>query len=294
MSAIAERNVALDAADAYCRALLRHYENFTVASRLSPRTLRRDLARVYAFCRTTDDIGDETGDPGLATVRLQRWRDELVDMFDSNSPPRNPILFALAQTVRRHKMPAEPFTDLIDANLQDQTVASYADWPALRAYCTNSAAPVGRMVLELNGYDDSARVELSDSVCVGLQLANFAQDVSVDARKGRTYLLQQDIRAHGPEGAVRAMCERARDLLDRGRALEASVGPRLRVQLALYRLGGLAILDAIARAGYRTADVRPAVSAPDRGRIAAAALRTAVERRTLPAPKLTGKAVHHG
>jgi squalene synthase HpnC len=294
MSGAAERMVALDAADAYCRALLRHYENFSVASLLSPGALRRDLARIYAFCRTTDDIGDETGDATRAIARLQRWRDELVDMFDSNSPPRHPVLLALAHTVRRHQMPAQPFTDLIDANLQDQTVHSYEDWPALYAYCTRSAAPVGRMVLKLNGYDDRARVELSDSVCIGLQLANFAQDVSVDARKGRTYLLQQDIRVHGPEGAVRIMCENARELLDHGRALETSVGARLRVQLALYRLGGLAILDAIMRTGYRTATVRPAVSGRDRGRIAAAALRTAVERRTTATAMLTTEPVRHG
>ena len=279
--------VALEAADAYCLALLRHYENFTVASRLSPPALRRDLARVYAFCRTTDDIGDETADAKLAIALLERWRRDLVDIFDSNVPPQHPVMLALAATVRRHRLPEQPFTDLIDANVQDQTVSAYADWAALREYCARSAAPVGRIVLKLNGYEDGERVALSDAVCIGLQLANFAQDVGVDARKGRCYLLQDEIAAHGPEGAVRAMCARARALLDQGRALELSVGPRLRVQLALYRLGGLAILDAIERAGYRTATIRPAVSAPDRGRIATAAVRTAM-RRPARAPRTIG------
>src|SRR5205807_8311579 len=113
---------------------------------------------------------------------------------------------------------------------------------------------------------------LSDDVCIGLQLANFAQDVSVDARRGRTYLLQCELRDGGERGAVRAMCEQARALLASGRELEAMVPPRLRLQLALYRLGGEAILDAIAHAHYETAAARPTVSARARARIAYAAL----------------------
>ncbi|MBV8527280.1 MAG: squalene/phytoene synthase family protein [Candidatus Dormibacteraeota bacterium] len=292
MSAAEQRPASVAAADVYCNALLRHYENFTVASRLSPRTLRRDLARVYAFCRTTDDIGDETGDPERATERLLRWREDVVAMFDDNVPPEHPVLLALNETVVRHRMPRQPFLDLIAANLQDQHVTGYEDWPALHAYCSLSAAPVGRMVLRVNGYGDTRRTELSDAVCIGLQLANFAQDVGVDAGKGRCYLLQTDVRAGGTTAAVRALCDRARQLLDRGRALEASVGPRLRVQLALYRLGGNAILDAIARAGYRTESIRPAVSTRDRGRIASTALLTALQRR--PAASLARETVRGG
>ena len=286
-------NASVVAADVYCFALLHHYENFTVASRLTPRALRRDLARVYAFSRTTDDLGDETGDPELATARLERWRDDVVAMFDGNVPPEHPVLLALSETVVRHRLPRQPFLDLIAANLQDQRVHSYEDWPALHAYCSLSAAPVGRIVLRLNGFDDARRIELSDAVCIGLQLANFAQDVGVDAAKGRCYLLQTDVRAHGTPGAVRALSERARRLLDRGRALEAGVGPRLRVQLALYRLGGIAILDAIARAGYRTESFRPSVSTTDRGRIASAALLTSLQRRS-NAPPLSREALRDG
>ena len=93
----------------------------------------------------------------------------------------------------------QPFVDLIDANLQDQRVDTYEDWPALRGYCMLSAAPVGRIVLRLFDINEEAAVPLSDDVCIGLQLANFAQDVSVDKRLGRTYLLQSDIRNRGIE-----------------------------------------------------------------------------------------------
>ena len=269
----------LDAADAYCREMVRHYENFTVASRLSPRSLRRDLTRVYAFCRYTDDLGDESGDRALATRRLTRWRDDVEESF-VRGERTHPVLVALADTVSRTRLDAQPFLDLIDANLQDQRVATYEDWPALRAYCTRSAAPVGRMVLRVFGIDDPAAPALSDDVCIGLQLANFAQDVSVDARLGRTYLLQCEIREHGDQGAVRLMCERARELLASGRDLETLAPARLRVQLALYRLGGEAILDAVGTCNYRTATQRPVVETPARFRIVSEALARGVRRDT--------------
>jgi len=266
-----------EAADAYCRQLVRHYENFTVASRLSPKSLRRDLTRVYAFCRFTDDLGDESGDRAVAVRRLRRWRDEVRESFDY-AERTHPVLVALSDTVDRFHLEVQPFVDLIDANLQDQGVDTYEDWAALRGYCERSAAPVGRIVLRLFGIDAPAAVKLSDEVCIGLQLANFAQDVSVDARLGRTYLLQSEVRAHGIDGATRLLCERARALLNSGRELEQLAPPRLRVQLALYRLGGEAILDAVAARNYRTATHRPAVERAARVRIAAAAIAAGLHR----------------
>jgi phytoene/squalene synthetase len=172
----------------------------------------------------------------------------------------HPVLVALAAAIEPHHLQAQPFLDLIEANVQDQHASQYEDWAALRGYCMLSAAPVGRMVLRLFGIDDPRAVALSDDVCISLQLANFAQDVSVDAQRGRTYLLQCDLREGGEVEAVQAMCERARELLTSGRELEALAPLRLRGQLALYRRGGNAILDSIARAGYRTAAGRPVVA----------------------------------
>ncbi|HUZ68389.1 MAG TPA: squalene/phytoene synthase family protein [Candidatus Saccharimonadales bacterium] len=278
---MARTDGSLDAADAYCRELVHHYENFTVASRLSPRSLRRDLTRVYAFCRYTDDLGDESGDRAVATRRLRRWRDEVRESFEHDERT-HPVLVALADTVDHHAIEEQAFLDLIDANVQDQRVDRYEDWAELRAYCARSAAPVGRMVLRLFHIDTPVAASLSDDVCIGLQLANFAQDVSVDARLGRTYLLQRDIREHGVDGATRLLCERARDLLASGRSLERLAPSRLRVQLALYRLGGEAILDAVAARGYRTSSRRPVVDRAARVRIAGSALSTGLRRQQAP------------
>jgi squalene synthase HpnC len=248
----------LELGDAYCGYLTRHhYENFWVVSRLTPPPLRRHLRRVYAFCRLTDDLGDEQG--AWAESRLALWRQDVERCFGGGPPPAHPALIALAATIAAYHLPPAPFFDLIAANLQDQRVTRYGAWDELRNYCRLSAAPVGRMVLHLFGAATPAREALSDDVCIGLQLANFAQDVSVDRGKGRTYLLQPELQQLGPAGAVRAHCERARRLLASGLLLEGSVSGRLRLQLALYRLGGEAILRAIAAAGYRTDRCRPEV-----------------------------------
>ena len=123
----------------------RHYENFSVASRFVYAETRRDLMRIYAYCRTTDDLGDESPG-GSALPRLERWRDEVQALFNG-VPPVHPVLVALQPTVERRTIPPQPFLDLIAANVQDQHVARYRNWDELIGYCRLSAAPVGRMVL---------------------------------------------------------------------------------------------------------------------------------------------------
>jgi squalene synthase HpnC len=250
---------ALRAADAYCRYLAgRHYENFTVASRVLPPAIRLHLARLYAYCRTTDDLGDESSDRALD--RLADWQAQVEQCFDAGREPIHPVLLTLRRTIVACRLPREPFLDLIAANVQDQTVSSYGTWEDLLGYCQLSAAPVGRLVLRIWNTYSLAAERLSDDVCIGLQLANFAQDVAVDRGKGRTYLVATDLEM-GTAAAVRAMCDRAEQLLDSGKALETMVPGRLRLQLALYRLGGMAVIGAIRRTEYRTDRQRPRVSA---------------------------------
>ncbi len=226
--------------------------------------LRVHLRRIYAFCRTTDDLGDESGNDALA--RLARWRAEVAALFEGDAPV-HPALIALRETIRQCALPAQPFLDLIEANMMDQTVHTYEGWPELLEYCMLSAAPVGRLVLRVFGMYNAQSERLSDDVCIGLQLANHAQDVTRDRAIGRTYLLQADIRSSGVDGAVRALCERAVGLLQSGRQLEAMAPYPLRLQLALYRLGGLEICRRIAALDYRTDLRRPSIGSARRLRV---------------------------
>ena len=190
-----------------------------------------------------------------------------LKMARPSEPARSGRLSRRAMGGRNAIMPMICIDQMPTPSAIEPPIRQYRTWPELHDYCRHSAAPVGRVVLRLFGIRDDSADLLSDDVCVGLQLANFAQDVSVDAARGRTYLLQGEIGELGMAGALRAMCERAAALLRSGRELEASLAPRPCAQVALYRMGGEAILDAIGRARYRTDERRPEVSHATKARL---------------------------
>jgi squalene synthase HpnC len=181
----------------YTRALARsHYENFTVVSWLLPRRLRDDFRHVYAFCRWADDLGDEAGDREQSLKLLAWWRREIDTCYAGT--PRHPVFVALSETIRRHDIPRQPFDDLVDAFVQDQSVLRYRTWDEVLGYCTRSANPVGRLVLYLCGHRDADRQALSDATCTALQLANFWQDVRRDIlERDRVYIPEEVARRHG-------------------------------------------------------------------------------------------------
>lgn len=254
----------------WCRAYARaRRENFTVVSWFLPRDLRPHFFAVYAFCRWTDDLGDEAAGDRLAL--LDAWERDLRDCFDGRRTA--PLFIALGATIDRFRLPHEPFLRLIEANRMDQRISRFETYPDLLHYCEHSATPVGRMVLGVLGYADEARLRLADATCIGLQLANFWQDVSVDLRKGRIYLPQEDLRRFGyteeelrtgvVNDAFRELMafevERARDLFREGQALESMIDRRARLDVRLFRLGGEAVLDAIEASGYDVLSRRPRV-----------------------------------
>src|SRR5215813_9390246 len=181
---------------AYCERLARsHYENFSVATWFLPKRLRQHFFNVYAYCRISDDLGDETGDPSASLQLFEEWEAELNACYSGVA--RHPVFVALSGTVREFDIPKHEFVDLLTAFRQDQIVTRYPTFADLVGYCKNSANPVGRLVLYLCGYRDRERQQLSDFTCTGLQLANFWQDVSVDYAKGRIYLPLEDFSRFG-------------------------------------------------------------------------------------------------
>ncbi|MHB1037085.1 MAG: squalene synthase HpnC [Pirellulales bacterium] len=263
---------SLAEAQAYCRRLARrHYENFTVASRLLPRRLRQHFANVYAYCRWADDLADETGDPRESLALVDWWQGLLEECCRGNA--HHPVFVALEATIHQFSIPAEPFTDLLTAFRQDQRVTRYETWDDLLGYCRYSGNPVGRLVLYLGECHQAEHVELSDALCTGLQLANFWQDVAGDWDRGRVYLPQADCRQFGYDesmfarreanaafrGLLAAEVDRAEAWLRRGLPLAARMPRRLRVDVALFGHGGLAILDAIRRQDYDVWSRRPVV-----------------------------------
>ena len=181
---------SLQQAMMWCRQLATtHYENFHVTSIFLPKRLRPHFYSVYAFCRTSDDLGDEVGDTKTATRLLNEWRAMLQECFEHPEQSRHAVYIALQPTIRECKLPMQPFDDLITAFAQDQVYTKHDSLKTLEEYSKFSANPVGRLVLMLSGYHDEERMRLSDEICTGLQLANFYQDVVTDwVDRGRVYL----------------------------------------------------------------------------------------------------------
>ena len=235
---------------------------------------------MYAYCRGVDDLGDEA--PGDRLSLLDGWEAELLRCYEGAA--REPAFIALQETIRRFDIPREPFLRLIEANRMDQRVSRYRTYEDLLAYCENSANPVGHLVLYLFGYRDEERQLLSDATCTALQLTNFWQDVRRDLEKGRVYVPLAEMERFGyGEADLLALrfderfrdlmsfqVRRTRELFRRGLELVPTVRGRLRLDLRLFSLGGLAVLDAIEAAGYDTLGRRPKLS---RARKALLALR---------------------
>ena len=266
---------SLSEAQEYCARLARtHYENFSVASWFLPKRLRQHFFNVYAYCRISDDLGDEVGDPQLSLDLLDQWEQELNACYSGN--PRHPAFVALGETVKQFDIPKHEFSDLLRAFRQDQTVTRFETFGDVLAYCRYSANPVGHLVLYLCGYRDAERRQLSDYTCTALQLANFWQDVTVDYDKGRIYLpledlrrfavTEQDIEAKRNTPAFRSMMQfevtRAREWFDRGEPLIGKVDRELALDLELFTRGGQEILNAIEKQDYAVLGRRPSISKP--------------------------------
>jgi squalene synthase HpnC len=256
----------------YCASLAKsHYENFHVATFFLPKELHQDFYNLYAYCRWSDDLADETGDRARSLHLLELWERQLDECYAGNA--RHPVFQALAETVRRRDVPAAPFHNLLRAFVQDQQVRRYPTYADVEAYCVNSANPVGRLVLYLCGYRDEERQRLSDFTCTALQLANFWQDVIVDYAKDRIYIPQEDLvrfacteeqiarREFTPSfrELMRFEVDRARMLFQQGLPLIKMVNPHLAADLDLFSRGGLEILNMIEEQDYNVLRARPSL-----------------------------------
>ncbi len=265
---------------AYCAHVARsHDENFTVVSFLLPRRLVRHFHAVYAYCRWSDDLADETAGGQVALDLIAWWREELLTCYEGT--PRHPVMVALRETIRRFDIPSEPFLNLLVAFEQDQRVKRYDSFDQLLGYCRNSANPVGHLVLYLFECFDAERAALSDEVCTGLQLANFWQDISRDLGIGRVYLPAEDHSRFGFTDAdleakrctpefrelMRFEVERARGYFDRGEKLLPLLPREARIDVDLFIRGGRAILHAIERSQFDVFTQRPEVTKWQKGKL---------------------------
>jgi phytoene synthase len=285
---MSSREEALAAGYAACEALARsRYENFPVASRLLPSSMRPHVAAVYAFARVADDIADEgTESSADRRARLDAWGRRLHEAIElrerhHQGDPRaggdDALLFALAHTIRSYALPVSLFDDLLSAFAQDTMTNRYESWADVFDYCRRSANPVGRIVLRIAGRDDDKLDRSSDALCTALQLVNFWQDFGRDWRHGRLYVPREVYEASGADiadltagrmtaawvGALERCALVTRQRFEEGRSVCDGIRGRLRWELRLTWLGGRRILEKVERHAGRLLDNRPTLGPTD-------------------------------
>jgi squalene synthase HpnC len=210
-------------------------ENFPVASRLIAPRFRAIIIAFYRFARKADDVADH---PDLAP---QDKLDKLAALDESLAGARGdaePEGRVLRETLAAHKLSPVHAHDLIAAFRLDVTKNRYRDWQDLMDYCTLSAMPVGRFVLDVHG-QSPALWPASDAICASLQVINHLQDCAQDyARLDRVYLPEDalaragasvaDLNAPRASPGLRAaivdLAQKSGALLDQGVGLDARVG----------------------------------------------------------------------
>ncbi len=253
-----------------------HYENFPVVSFLIPKNLRDDIAIIYWFARTADNIADEGDMDGVKRLKLL---DEFEKAFNESVKGKFDCEFseALASTIKKRNLTIKHFTDLISAFRQDVSKNRYKDFNELHDYCTRSANPVGRLILELFNIRDEKAFAYSDKICTALQLTNFYQDTYRDFAKGRIYYPQNELAKFeisenifekrkindNLRQLVKYNVDRAQSFYDEGKYLFPYLKGRLKLEIKWTVKGGEAILNKIRKNNYNVFNYRPKLEKSD-------------------------------
>ncbi len=253
-----------------------HYENFPVVSVFIKKTLRNDVAIVYWFARTADDIADEgNNSPDEKVNLLNKFESDFIRTISGN--PKNPLEAALLHTINTHSLSTKDFLNLLSAFKQDITVNRYESMDLLLDYCSRSANPVGRIILDLHGIKVENLKLLSDKICTALQLTNFWQDVSVDFLKNRIYVPKLELLRFGVfsddisstidtatfKECIKYLCFYTNNMFKEGQKLVRQLPQPLRYEIAWTVNGGKNILEKIRKIDYNVFRERVTLSKLD-------------------------------
>ena len=236
--------------------------------RLLPPEPRAAATALHAFHREVTDVVEEVSDPGVARVKLAWWRTEIAAISDDH--PHHPVALALVPAVRGGVISTQQLHALIDGMQTDLARMRYPDFAALEAHCERTGGLVGAMAAQIQGYQEPATRDYARDLGIALQLTNIIGGAGNDARRGRIYLPHDELARFGVATSdvlrrrtsetfvalMRFQADRARAWFDRALAeLPARDRRAQRAGLAMAAIQR-ALLDEIARDGYRVLDQR--------------------------------------
>lgn len=253
-----------------------HYENFPVASFLIPKSLRKDIAIIYWFARTADDLADEGDDNYDERLeKLNLFEKEFNLSLETKS--NNQFFEQLSKTIKNNNLTSAYFLNLLSAFKQDVIKKRYENFNEVLDYCNRSANPVGRILLELFKVNDEEAKIYSDKVCTALQLTNFYQDTLIDFNKDRIYYpedemklfnvtkLMLELKENNPniKELVKHNVDRTQFLFDDGKKLFEYLSGRFLYEIKWTIAGGEKILCKIRKNNYNVFSKRPKLSKID-------------------------------
>ncbi|MCK9210055.1 MAG: squalene synthase HpnC [Ignavibacteriaceae bacterium] len=250
----------------------KHYENFPVVTFLIQKKLRKDVAIIYWFARTADDIADEGKFSVEQRLEQLAWLEKRLQNL-LNGIFADKFDYALAETIKERKLSQIYFFKLLKAFRSDILFNKFQDYSDLQAYCDNSANPIGRLILELHDIRDQKVLKLSDNICTALQLTNFYQDFKFDIQKGRNYIPLNDLARFGlnevnfTDPALRIkfcevmkyQIERTKNLFLDGEELLKYLPKKLKIEIVWTILGGRKILEKIEALKCNVIKTRPSL-----------------------------------
>lgn len=248
----------------------KHYENFPVVSIFTPKKLRKSISLIYWFARTADDFADEGNlEPQIRHSLLEKFENDFTQSFKTKSG--NVLFEKLTDEIISHQLSIKYFFDLLSAFKQDASKKRYNNFEDVLDYCTRSANPVGRLILELYNIKDENVFNLSDKICTALQLTNFYQDTLIDIKRGRLYYPLNELAEfnvseksfellennYNIKSVIKFNIDRAQKLFDEGKKLLDFLPFRLRMQIRITIMGGETILKKIRKSDYNVFFYRP-------------------------------------
>jgi hydroxysqualene synthase len=233
-------------------------ENFPVASRLIQPRHRAPILAFYEFVRTADDIADHaTLMPQEKLALMNRLEAALLGQSDDD-----PVGVALRSQLAARQLSPRHAQDLLTAFRMDVSKLRYRDWDDLIGYCTYSAMPVGRFVLDVHG-ESRALWPANDALCAALQIINHLQDCGKDYRNLDRVYIPLDVLAEsgatveelgkgsasaGLLRAMRRLARRTGDLLHDSRPFSAGIeDARLALEVAVIQTFAERLVAVLAR-----------------------------------------------
>lgn len=166
--------------------------SFTVSFIFLPKTQRKAMTALYAFCREVDDVVDECTDFSVAQTKLNWWKSEVANLYANT--PQHPVTKALQPFVSQFNLAQEHFLEIIDGMEMDLKFNRYEDFKQLQLYCYRVASVVGLLSASIFGFKNRKTLKYAHDLGMAFQLTNIIRDVGEDARRGRIYLPLDEMR----------------------------------------------------------------------------------------------------